>query len=110
MFGRRALVHSKQPASAIVTIVACLSGILLLVTIILLGIGVRNERARFLSELKLLGLFWAIAPPVWFWFEYYLLWDRDEKTFDRLKHNQTLSAAIWLATLGSIAAYLKLWC
>lgn len=109
MFHRGPLIHSASAPSAVATAVAWLSGILLCATITLLVIGVCSDGKRFSFQLKLLGLLWAIAPPVWFWCEYYYLWDRAECTFDKLKHNQALSAAIWLATLGSIAAYLKLW-
>jgi 4-hydroxybenzoate polyprenyltransferase len=40
---------------------------------------------------------WAIAPPVWFWFEYftvYLRWGKPE-SFDLFKYGQQVAAAIW---------------
>ena len=55
----------------------------------------------------LLG-FWALAPPVWFLFEFtYRLPKQDDKRADemsRLKHLHDLSRNIWLAFIVVLAA------
>jgi len=108
MFGQPPMVHKGGKASIAVGIVAWLSAAVLVFTLWVLGRAITCPvPGKFVMQLKVLGIFWAVGPPVWFWFEYYALWNRDPSTFETLKHGQALSAAIWLATLASIAAYLK---
>jgi uncharacterized membrane protein len=50
---------------------------------------------------------WAIAPPVWFWFEYftvYLRWGKPE-SFDLFKYGQQVAAAIWAGVLATLLAF-----
>jgi hypothetical protein len=43
--------------------------------------------------------FWVIVTPVWFWFEYFVIFRKygDSTAFDSFKHGQQLSLAIWAA-------------
>ncbi len=53
--------------------------------------------------LILLAIFWAVAPPCWFWIEYWKLYvpngDGSDAAFAQFKHNQSLSTAIWAGIL-----------
>lgn len=49
---------------------------------------------------------WIIAPPIWFWYEFFFLYKRTQddnrdkdpdRDFDRFKFGQDQSAKIWLA-------------
>ena len=40
--------------------------------------------------------FWIIAPPVVFWFEWFLSRDLDREILNNIKHNHDLSRNIWL--------------
>ena len=110
MFGipkQAPLIHSNPQARKLVQTVGSISAALLLFTLSLLFIGVWRDRpVCFNLPLQLLGVVWAIFPPLWFWFEYFFLWDRAQ--LEHFKHGQALSGAIWLGTLALIAAYLKL--
>jgi hypothetical protein len=44
--------------------------------------------------------FWVIAPPVWFWYEYFFLYKKanhSPEEFDQYKFGIDLSSKIWLA-------------
>jgi hypothetical protein len=44
--------------------------------------------------------FWLIAPPVWFWYEYHLLWKKGNwapQELDGFKYGQDQASKIWLA-------------
>jgi hypothetical protein len=51
---------------------------------------------------------WAIAPPVWFWFEYSYLSTEEQKNDknyrDRLKFAQDCASKIWVAVAGIFTA------
>src|SRR5881628_2752901 len=50
---------------------------------------------------------WAIAPPVWFWLEYftvYLRWGKRE-SFDLFKYGQQVAAGIWAGVLATLLAF-----
>ncbi len=50
--------------------------------------------------------FWAVLPPVWFWFEYYYLYKRHGAvgTFELFKHGQQTAVAIWAGIALSLVA------
>ena len=60
-----------------------------------------------LKWLAACAIFWALAPPVWFWLEFWFVYQRlgeqSSEAFDRFKHNQQLSAAIWAGFLVLIS-------
>jgi len=50
---------------------------------------------------------WAVAPPVWFWLEYftvYLKWGKPE-SFDLFKYGQQVAAGIWAGVLATLLAF-----
>lgn len=56
-------------------------------------------------------LIWTIAPPMYFWFDYYVLWyveglngNRQFATLEEFKHGQELSRNLWLAIVALLAA------
>lgn len=58
-------------------------------------------------------VFWTLAPPIWFWFEYVFLFrnafsDAHENKLDILKTQQELSSKIWIAT-ASVLLILYFW-
>ena len=66
-------------------------------------------------ELKALVLpflvFWTIVPPMYFWFDYFVLWHLEKQTdssqfadLTEFKHGQELSRNLWLAIVAVLAA------
>ena len=50
---------------------------------------------------------WAVAPPVWFWLEYFaifLRWGKPE-SFDLFKYGQQVAAGIWAGVLAVLLAF-----
>ena len=56
---------------------------------------------------------WAVLPPIWFIFEYWLLFDRTKESiadFEAFKHSQALARNLWIGFLIFLAAfYLGRW-
>ena len=51
---------------------------------------------------------WAILPPIWLIFEYWLLFDRTEESladFEAFKHSQALARNLWGGFLIFLAAF-----
>jgi hypothetical protein len=51
---------------------------------------------------------WAMLPPIWLIFEYWLLFDSDEKSskdFEEFKHSQSLARNLWIGFLIFLAVY-----
>jgi len=53
---------------------------------------------------------WTIAPPMYFWFDYFVLWriesqsgTRTFRTLDEFKHGQELSRNLWVAIVALLA-------
>ena len=65
-----------------------------------------------LKELVLPFLvFWTIVPPMYFWFDYFVLWHLERKRgssqfadLPEFKHGQELSRNLWLAIVAVLAA------
>lgn len=51
--------------------------------------------------------FWAVVPPLWFWFEYFYLYLKygKEDGLDRFKYGQQVAAAIWAGVLAMLIAF-----
>ena len=51
-------------------------------------------------------VFWIIAPPIWFWFEYVGLYRYDDQTkreeSEQFKYTQDLSSKVWLALVTAL--------
>lgn len=57
------------------------------------------------AELFLWSGFWILLPPIFFFLEFHVLFgtcEGDDKLFDRIKHQQHLAAAVWLAFVSVI--------
>lgn len=80
-----------------------------------LGWGVEVQPHQTWPMVKLVqagvAIFWIVAPPVWFWIEYfyvnwsnYLSWKgkSDAEKFERFKYGQDISSKIWLAVSTSL--------
>jgi len=50
---------------------------------------------------KLIVGFWAVVPPIFFWFDWVVLYNRiDPAARDTAKHTHDLSRNIWLGLVG----------
>ncbi len=87
----------------IVDLAVFVSGLFLLVTFLFLFKKKLSKRT-----LSLLLVFWAIAPPVWFWFEFHYLYREcaAQDSFDYFKYSQQVSVAIWAGVVFCITALL----
>ena len=49
---------------------------------------------------------WAVAPPIWFWYEYFYIYRKYAKpgTLEVFKHGQDVSKAIWAGVLAGLLA------
>ncbi len=59
-----------------------------------------HSKAKVLQAIVL--SFWILAPPIWFWFEYFFLYKGSDSTTDKpalddFKHGQDQASKIWLA-------------
>lgn len=48
---------------------------------------------------------WAIAPPLWFWAEYFFLYEWEKDSFERFRYGQQVSAAIWAGVLAALLGF-----
>jgi len=65
----------------------------------------------------ILGGLWAILPPIWFWFQFFVLFkpqndletgEKQKRDFEHFKHGQQITAAIWAGLVAVIAARLHI--
>jgi hypothetical protein len=54
----------------------------------------------------LLAALWAIIPPIWFWYDYFVLFKpyAPATAHEYFRHGQQLSAAIWASITLTLAA------
>jgi hypothetical protein len=78
-------------------------------TMVFLLLADKNT-CRPLSQTML--VLWAVLPPMWFWFEYVVLWEHEKRLgkvspsdFQDFKHQQELSRNIWLAFVGLLVGW-----
>lgn len=55
---------------------------------------------------------WTALPPMFFWFDYFVLWNIEERdnvpghlSFEAFKHGQEVSRNLWLALVALLAAF-----
>jgi hypothetical protein len=50
---------------------------------------------------------WALAPPIWFWWEFFYIYNvPDQKvTLDTFKYSQDVSKAIWAGVLAGLIEF-----
>lgn len=90
-----------------------LGSIFAVITIVVLALqGSPTEaNSKTLSAVALpLLVVWTIVPPMYFWFDYYVLWHIESQnkttqfaTLDEFKHGQELSRNLWLAIVALLA-------
>ena len=83
---------------------------------IFLGLFRSTEKFDKTSDLKIAQvvvlLIWILAPPLWFWFEYYFLYKKlgppsngpFKLGLDEYKHGVDVSSKIWLALVTVLLA------
>ncbi len=69
------------------------------------GLKVESRGVKIVQVFVL--VFWTLAPPIWFWFEYVILFRRafphaNENSLNALKTQQDLSSKIWIATASAL--------
>src|SRR5262249_35340456 len=64
-------------------------------------------RSRDPEAVYICAAFWAVAPPVWFWCEYFFLYRKygNPDTLELFKHGQQVAVAIWAGVTISLAAF-----
>src|SRR5437764_367181 len=86
---------TSETARRVIHCVAWTSAAALIVT---LGLALYGWQSKCLELIVGLASFWAVLPPVYFWYEYHFIYRRYEKNldaFERFKYGQQLSVAIW---------------
>jgi hypothetical protein len=98
---------TSETARRVVHRVAWISACALIATLV---VAVYGWKWKCLELIVGLASFWAVLPPVYFWYEYHFIYRRYETnldTFERFKYGQQLSVAIWAGlalTLGALAS------
>lgn len=103
--------HAAKWHNIVVTVVAVISSLLLIGTLVYLGKnwdGLKDKSVQFYS--RLLFGFWTLVPPILFWLEYHFLWRPNNRPdegalFDRFKYSQETSSKIWLAVVAILAGF-----
>jgi hypothetical protein len=101
------LPPSPYPPTSKVRWVVSLVGLIsvsLLAWTICLALGA--WRSGTVETIYILAVLWAVLPPIWFWFEYFFLYQRygEKDGFEAFKYGQQISVAIWAAVTLSLAA------
>lgn len=86
------VIYSKRPKRVLAAAIAGVA--LLLVTPVFAVIAWHQKDP---TRLYILGAVWAVAPPVWFWYEFFFLYRvrGDPAGFEQFKHGQQVAVAIW---------------
>jgi len=100
-------IHRVRVLVALITSAFAIVSISLAVTV---GLSTPPPQ-DLLNKLIALATCWAILPPVWFWYEFYGLHRFSDfkegnparTNFEKFKHGQQLSAAVWLGVLTVLA-------
>jgi hypothetical protein len=82
-------------------------GMVIFVLFILSAWYVYNYRGKEYELYALLiGGFWVVGPPVWFFIEHFYLFRRfgDPGQYDQLKREQELATKIWAGVIIVLAA------
>jgi outer membrane protein OmpA-like peptidoglycan-associated protein len=97
-------IYATRPA--LVTVAAGAAIILLLVTAAAAVFAWNTHSPRLLYALAAI---WAVAPPAWFWFEYFYLYRPlgNPEAFEQFKYGQQVAVAIWAGVALALFAYLS---
>lgn len=91
-------------------IVACFGWASAGALVVTLGLAVLAWKTSSLELIVILAVVWAVAPPVYFWYEYHFVYRRyepDLSAFEQFKYGQQVSIAIWAGVaiaLGALAS------
>ena len=65
--------------------------------------NIAPELPRSFQQMIWLAAFWAVVPPIWFWYEYYWIYlrldENQQGSFEGLRYGQQLATAIWASML-----------
>ena len=90
------------------------ASIFAVITLVVLGVNAppipsASERLKTIA-LPFLAV-WTVVPPMYFWFDYFVLWHIETKhntgqfaSLDEFKHGQELSRNLWLVIVALLAA------
>jgi len=107
---------SASDTPVIVRIAGAIASVVAIYTIFIYGIslpdvlvftnadeGTTPELPRHYRQMVGLAAFWAVFPPIWFWYEYYWVYlrlpDDERGSFEGLRYGQQLATAIWASML-----------
>ena len=68
-----------------------------------------RARLEFLDRPELVALvfFWTLGPPLWFLFEYFVLWKgADEQQLKQIKEWQDIAKPLWAAVLATVLFFI----
>jgi hypothetical protein len=101
----KAKFYASAKAPIAVKIVFGLSILLLLATFVVVHCSWGGKLGKGLLYV-FIGI-WAVAPPVWFWCEYFFVYRAhgEQGTLELFKYGQDLSKAIWAAVLAGLIAF-----
>jgi hypothetical protein len=107
--------HGMQGTERLRFVMGWAACVFAIATFIVIGWGTHCYLPNHREDLKTLVLpflaLWTIAPPMFFWFDYFVLWhlEKMHKTsqfadLSEFKHGQELSRNLWLAIVAILAA------
>lgn len=85
------------------------AGVGVVVTILAIWLYLRDrsnpERKVFLQAVWVV---WALAPPLWFWYEYFFLFKNrgPADAFEAFKYGQDVASKVWLAVVAVLSGIL----
>ena len=97
-------IYSTRPT--VVLVAAWLAIVLLAVTV---AVAVCAWNSKDPTFLYILGAIWAVAPPVWFWYEYFYVYrsSGDPSGFEQFKYGQQVAIAIWAGVALTLFGYVS---
>jgi hypothetical protein len=93
----------KSKVRWLVRLGGCASAAALVCTILL---ALRAWRLGEVEVIYSLAVLWTVLPPIWFWFEFFFLYQTsgEKDGFEAFKYGQQVSIAIWAAVTLSLVA------
>lgn len=87
-------IYLYEDPSILFRFVSCVAALLAVITIIFACVAWYHMKVTYLY---VSAANWVLAPPLWFWFEYFYIYKTFGKrsNFDQFKHGQQVSASIW---------------
>ena len=85
-------------------------------TAVVLAWGASTENFELKTWVIPFLVFWTVVPPMYFWFDYFVLWHIERRSgcvdsacddLDAFKHGQEVSRNLWLAIVALLVAIYK---